>query len=477
MRLAFLVLLSWLAVASTVNAAEFRVQALIDLDQDPQTGCAAGADFGGNEWRLLAHTDRERILDSRIESCRDGIWRLEHRDEQPRTLGIREGANGGDLIAWSLPLRWFSTLRQLPLHFVVERIDQPAQDQLDADGDWVTLLLGLPGDSQVIPALGPLGLSLLVSLFGLVAWRSGRGSANCAVIGATLLSAALLLALTGPSGSAHADGAARFEVSGIDARGDVLDAGADLLAAQARVVGDQLQLQVEVRNIGTDTSTEPQRVLFIGNSLTYSNDLPAMLVAVAAQAGKSLHADALTIPGASLQEHYDAGDVQIELANGDYQRVIMQQGPSSLPESQAHLREWTRVMDELIRNAGARPALYMVWPDATRFSFFDAVRRSYSNAAMEVDGMFIPAGEAWRAAWRLDPNLSLFASDDFHPSALGTYGVALSMYAALYQRSPVGLPAQLTLANGRVHRFSATDVRRLQEAAWTAHQQYWRPGS
>jgi hypothetical protein len=472
-----LILLFWLASASTANGAEFRVQVLIDLDQNPQTGCAAGSDLPGSEWRLLALTDREQILESRFEACRNGSWQLEHRDELPRPLGIRQGANDGDLIAWSLPLRAFATLRQLPLRFVVERTDQPARDRLDADGEWQTLLLGLPGEPQVIPALEPVGVLLLATLFGLLALLTGRGSSPRALFGAVLLPAALLLSLAGPAGNAHADGAAAFQVSGNDARGDVVDAGADLLAAQVQVSGDQLELQVEVRNIGNDVLIEPQRVLFVGNSLTYSNDLPAMLVAIAAQAGKTLHADALTIPGASLQEHYEAGDVQVELQNGGYQLVIMQQGPSSLPESQMHLREWTRVMDEIIRDAGARPALYMVWPDATRFSFFDAVRRSYSNAALEVDGMFIPAGEAWRAAWRLDPNLSLFASDDFHPSALGTYGVALSMYAALYQRSPVGLPAQLTLANGRVHRFSTTDARRLQEAAWTAHQQYWRPGS
>ncbi|MGQ0801319.1 MAG: hypothetical protein ACT4NL_14575 [Pseudomarimonas sp.] len=222
--------------------------------------------------------------------------------------------------------------------------------------------------------------------------------------------------------------------------------------------------------------SDPGRVLLLGNSLTYFNDLPAMLVAIAAQAGKTLRADSFTLPNASLQDHFRSSEVREALFGNNYQWVILQQGPSSLPESQVHLRRWTLRMDGLIRDAGARPALYMVWPAANFGGSFDSVRRSYSNAALKVDGMFIPAGEAWRAGWRLNPDLPLYGGDRFHPSALGTYAAALSMFAALYRQSPVGLPASLTLANGQVHRFDGEHVRDVQTAVWEAHQEYWRAG-
>ena len=58
----------------------------------------------------------------------------------------------------------------------------------------------------------------------------------------------------------------------------------------------------------------------------------------------------------------------------------MQQGPSSLPENQVYLRDWTIRLDSAARVAGARSALYQVWPAAQYASSFDAVRESYRNA-------------------------------------------------------------------------------------------------
>ena len=112
---------------------------------------------------------------------------------------------------------------------------------------------------------------------------------------------------------------------------------------------------------------------------------------------------------------------------------MLQQGPSSLPESQANLREYTRRFAEEIRKSGGVPALYMVWPESSRPKAFDAVSQSYAAAANDVNGILFPAGEAWRAAWRRDPKLKLYA-DDLHPTAAGSYLVALVMYERLYKQ-------------------------------------------
>jgi hypothetical protein len=117
----------------------------------------------------------------------------------------------------------------------------------------------------------------------------------------------------------------------------------------------------------------------------------------------------------------------------------------------------------------------MVWPDLERAAFFDDVRDSYSLAASDVNGIFFPAGEAFRAAWRRDPRAPLYASDDFHPSVAGTYTAALSIYGVLYKRSPQGLPARLVLANGQVVDIPQALAKLLQDAATEANQTYGRP--
>jgi hypothetical protein len=54
----------------------------------------------------------------------------------------------------------------------------------------------------------------------------------------------------------------------------------------------------------------------------------------------------------------------------------------------------------------------------------------------------MPAGEAWRAAWRRDPELPLYDRDGFHPSRLGSCLAALAVYQAIAgPGSPAGRTA------------------------------------
>ena len=181
---------------------------------------------------------------------------------------------------------------------------------------------------------------------------------------------------------------------------------------------------------GTGPGDGTLTVLFIGNSLTASNDLPVLTREVAV-AGGTLLAFVVTAPGGvSLEDHWNAGVVDL-IADTRADVVVLQQGPSSLPESQEHLRTWATQLATPIRQAGGEPALLMVWPELARVSAFDDVRDSYQGAAEAVDGIFIPAGEAWRAAWRRDPDLALYGFDGFHPSCLGSFVAALTVYAVL----------------------------------------------
>lgn len=216
------------------------------------------------------------------------------------------------------------------------------------------------------------------------------------------------------------------------------------------------------------------RVLFIGNSLTYSNDLPLMVQALSRSAGQEMFVEAVTYGGYNFEDQWNQGTALKALERMKWDFVVMQQGPSSLPENRADMRKWAKQFAPKIRKAGARQALYMVWPALDRIAYFDDVRESYSLAASDVEGMFIPAGEAWRAAWRRDPKAPLYSSDDFHPSTTGTYTAALSIYGMLTRKPVQGLPARLELANGDVVEVPEALAKLLQEAAGEANKTYGR---
>ena len=183
------------------------------------------------------------------------------------------------------------------------------------------------------------------------------------------------------------------------------------------------------------------RVLFIGNSLTSVNNLPALVATLARGAGKRVTTEAVVFNDFSLEDHWQQGDARKAIAKGGWSFVVLQQGPSALPESQVLLRDYTKRFDTEIRKSGARTALYMVWPSLARKQDFDGVSRSYTNAASDVGGLLLPVGDAWRAAWVRDASLALYGPDNFHPSAMGTYLAALVMVQKLFGVAPIGLPA------------------------------------
>ena len=191
------------------------------------------------------------------------------------------------------------------------------------------------------------------------------------------------------------------------------------------------------------------RVLFIGNSLTYVNDLPRMVEAVARLGGDtSMATAAVAFPDFALEDHWNEGSARKALAQSRWEFVVMQQGPSSLPENQASLATWAGRFDPIIRGAGAEPVLYMVWPSAGRSGDFPGVLAGYRNAAAAVRGRFAPAGDAWLAAWALDPATALYGGDGFHPSASGTYLAALVIVGRITGLDPRTLPASIPFNGG-----------------------------
>ncbi len=217
------------------------------------------------------------------------------------------------------------------------------------------------------------------------------------------------------------------------------------------------------------------RVLFLGNSLTYANEIPLIVQALARSAGQELYVESITYPNFNLEDQWNQGDALRALDTKKWDYVVMQQGPSSLIENREDMRKWAKQFAPRIKKAGARPAMYMVWPDKSRMAYFDDVREAYSLTASDIKGMFIPAGEAWRAAWKRDPGAPLYSYDDFHPSVAGSYTSALSIYGMLYNRPLQGLPAKLTIAGSHDIEVPAPLAKLLQEAATEANQKYGRP--
>ena len=207
-----------------------------------------------------------------------------------------------------------------------------------------------------------------------------------------------------------------------------------------------------------------RRVLFVGNSLTYTHNLPRTIADLAKSVDETpLVHRMVAYPDYALEDHWFF-DIASDIRRGEWQLVVMQQGPSSLLENQEHLRIWSQRLDGVVKEVGARSALYQVWPSVFYIGSFDAVRTSYRNAALNVGGMFIPAGEAWQTVWAADSGFAFYSGDGLHASRLGTYMTALVHFEMIYDRPATDLP-DIAVVNGATLDESPTRVAFLQQKA------------
>ncbi|MDA0335443.1 MAG: SGNH/GDSL hydrolase family protein, partial [bacterium] len=105
------------------------------------------------------------------------------------------------------------------------------------------------------------------------------------------------------------------------------------------------------------------KILFIGNSFTQRNDLPALLAGLAATAdkGTQVESELVAAGGASLRQHLNKGTAGLLLAEGGWDYVVLQE-QSTLPiKNPKRTQENIRDFHGIIADSGARTVLYMTW--------------------------------------------------------------------------------------------------------------------
>ncbi len=213
-------------------------------------------------------------------------------------------------------------------------------------------------------------------------------------------------------------------------------------------------------------------ILFIGNSLTYTNNLPGTVVGLAKSAGDTIRASSVTLPNFALIDHaLGQSNANEVIKSQSWEYVILQQGPTTVGVNRDTLILATKMFDPLVRASGGRIAELMSWPNSSEPHLFNAVRLSFQAAANSVNGVFIPAGDAWRAALEANPQIQLYGGDGYHPGPLGTYLAALVVYEKVTGRDARLLPAQAVVGGVTLSTPEET-VRFLQGIAHEAVLRY-----
>lgn len=159
-------------------------------------------------------------------------------------------------------------------------------------------------------------------------------------------------------------------------------------------------------------------LLFVGNSLTYTNNLPAMVAA--RMKPYQVIADVLAKPNYALEDHWQEGRLPLLMASNHYNFVIVQQGPSSQQDGREMLMTYGEKINVLCKQTGSRLAFFMVWPAYAQYTMFDGVIRNYSDAATATGSILCPVGKVWKQHFTATQDFSYYGSDLFHPSRKGS---------------------------------------------------------
>ena len=178
---------------------------------------------------------------------------------------------------------------------------------------------------------------------------------------------------------------------------------------------------------GATVNPHATRVLFVGNSHTATHRLPAVVAALAQRQGVALEVGMLAEPGHSLGDHLAGGRLQAALQRADWDWVVLQQGPSSRPESRVDLRRSVTAIAEALHGRRARIALMSVWPHRRDRASSLAAEESYRQAAAAIDACVLPVATAWRLAAADDSAPRLYQRDQLHATRAGTVLAALTV--------------------------------------------------
>jgi arylsulfatase A-like enzyme len=218
------------------------------------------------------------------------------------------------------------------------------------------------------------------------------------------------------------------------------------------------------------TNKPPLRMLFIGNSYTFANDLPGMLTKLSAAGRQRRIISVVEAPGGcTFERHLADGRATARIDAGRWDYVVLQE-QSQLPVvDPSRTIECGGRLDRAVRAAGGRTLFFQTWARAAQPEMQDGLTATYAalarNAAPAADGspggLVVPVGNAWRAALSLVPPPVLHVADGSHPTPAGTYLAACVFYGVIHGASPVGL-------SGRFAGLDDATARRLQEVAWAS---------
>lgn len=192
------------------------------------------------------------------------------------------------------------------------------------------------------------------------------------------------------------------------------------------------------------------RILFIGNSYTFTSNIPYIFSELAKSGGHTVETGTAADKGGSLADYVLSASIREKIQSSKWDFIVLQE-QSQIPASQNLRTEKmypaARELVQQIRADGATPIFFQTsansdgWPENGLPGYENMqleIIQGYAEIASELNVPIAPVGHAWFIARKNNPQLQLWL-DDRHPNERGAYLAACIFYAAFFRESPENL--------------------------------------
>jgi hypothetical protein len=174
-------------------------------------------------------------------------------------------------------------------------------------------------------------------------------------------------------------------------------------------------------------------VLFIGSSYTYYFEMPSIIAAMSrsATSPRELRTKMVAAGGATLEDHWDAGDAKRAIHERKWDYVVLQEQSTRPFEDKHRMHDYVRRFDQEIKRIGAKTVLFATWSRRERPETQADLTAAYESIAGEIGAAVAPVGNAWQSVVKRTPSIVLYDKDGSHPTPAATYLIACVLYMAI----------------------------------------------
>jgi len=185
---------------------------------------------------------------------------------------------------------------------------------------------------------------------------------------------------------------------------------------------------------------EKLRVLFVGNSHTFFNDMPTIFQMFCRENGIDAEVVMQAHPGVHLSWHLSQQwELRYGLVQGHFDYMVFQQAAHPCPPMEETLQDGSKIV-ELARAQGVKPIATITWcerrfPENQQkmYEIFDALREKTGICCS-------PVGQVYQRVEREEKDIDLYWVDGEHASLYGSYVIAACAFALDRQLKRVDLP-------------------------------------